>query len=263
MKVYQYRGKMDSFFSEEGVSSDAKGGLQYLASLLEFGDMKFSSPCHFNDPFDCRPTIFSECSDKPFPHAVGNNINQALQNATSTTVGVACFTTEADSMLMWSHYGDQHKSVCVGFDSDVLESAVIRNNESHPLYHKLQKVVYTNDRPNNDDRRCFFHKSLKWQYENEYRLISSIKKGQPMWGSGVWTIPKESICEIILGAKMHDDIKRMVVSMVKTIRPDLPIKISVPDMKTFDLHIEPLDSQPIMPKMSGVIMDANGQWKNF
>ena len=261
MKLYQYRGKIDPINYPDNKLSESYKGLNYLAALLEDGSMKFAPPSEFNDPFDCCPTFLSEPIPPGFPHAVGHEINRFIQSGMSTSSGVACFTTKPDNVLMWSHYGDQHQSVCVGFDADLLSDCTITNSKDYPIYHGLDKVIYTRDRPH-EGREAYFHKAADWAYEEEYRLISSFKKGQPMWGPGVWTIPRESICEIILGAKMDDNLKRMVVSMVKTIRPDLPIKIAVLDMKTFDLHIEPLDSQPIVRKMSGYIMDANEQWQD-
>ena len=145
-------------------------------NLLEKGEIKFTKPSEFNDPFDCSPTYLYELPENSFPHAVGSTINKSMQSVMSTIHGVVCFTLHPDSMLMWSHYGDQHRSVCVGFDTQILLDNVPINNKGNPLYNEIIKVNYTNIRPNANDKALFFKKSDEWAYEDEYRIVSSKKK---------------------------------------------------------------------------------------
>lgn len=100
---------------------------------------------------------------------------------------VGCFTTNYDSILMWSHYADNHRGVCIEFD--------IPDNEQE-LY---SKVIYSETRPSNNlvqgiEKICghllgkgeidmadklfiklmtepYYTKSKNWSYENEYRLL--------------------------------------------------------------------------------------------
>lgn len=83
--------------------------LKYFFDLLSHGSLKFAMPCEFNDPFDCCPTALTEVPDDAFPHAVGDVLNRGHQAAMSRLVGVFCLTPHPDRMLMWSHYGDQHR----------------------------------------------------------------------------------------------------------------------------------------------------------
>uniref|UniRef100_UPI0040565126 DUF2971 domain-containing protein n=1 Tax=Candidatus Electronema sp. TaxID=2698783 RepID=UPI0040565126 len=48
--------------------------------------------------------------------------------------GVCCFSTTYSSPLLWSHYGDQHKGICIGYSLE-------RNPRPQP-----QKVVYGESR---------------------------------------------------------------------------------------------------------------------
>ena len=43
--------------------------------------------------------------------------NQELRAQISQR-GVACFTTELNNILMWSHYADGHKGFCLEFDTN-------------------------------------------------------------------------------------------------------------------------------------------------
>ncbi|WP_338619679.1 DUF2971 domain-containing protein [Paludibacterium sp. THUN1379] len=91
--------------------------------------------------------------------------------------GVCCFSTSYSSPLLWSHYGDQHKGLCIGYTAD-------RNPAP-----KLQKVAYGGSRTITSSMLCeaFLHgnedvvaainknvllrKARGWSYESEWRLI--------------------------------------------------------------------------------------------
>ena len=40
----------------------------------------------------------------------------------------------------------------------------------------------------------------------ERRIVSCIKKGDPTWGPGVWTIPTAALKEIVLGARISNEM---------------------------------------------------------
>ena len=263
MMIYQYRRKIDPF-DDNGVRTyESEKGLQYLVSLLKSGSMKFTSPAEFNDPFDCCSTLFSEELENSLPHDMADHINRSQQLILSKSAGVACFTTKANNMLMWSHYGDQHRSVCVGFDSDELEGNVVRNSEGNPLHHKLEKVGYVNTRASEGNMGVYYHKSPCWRYEDEYRLISSWKKGEPMWGPGVWGISETSIREVVLGARMRPETKEEVIALVRSISPHVSIKFIVPHRSTYELLVVDIEDQSSIAPMSATLHDANGNWQDI
>ena len=244
MMLYQYRGSIDN-----------SKGFGYLVDLLKCGSMKFEKPSNFNDPFDCCPTNFSEVVDDEFPHLVGSEINSFSQTAISTTTGIACFTLHANSMLMWSHYGDQHRSVCVGFDFNVLKDNPPKNDTGGTLYAGIDKVEYTEIRPDEDNPGCLTQKAKVWSYEDEYRIISNV-------GPGVWNVPVSSIKEIVIGARVTPQLQKKIVEMAKKTAPSVVIKRAVLHMRTFDLVIKNLEDLPIVAPMVGAVLDPNGRWRS-
>ena len=263
MMIYQYRRKIDPIDGNGMRTTESEKGLEYLARLLKFGSMKFTSPAVFNDPFDCCSALFSEEQEDSLPDNVADHINRSQQMIISQSAGVACFTTKANNMLMWSHYGDQHRSVCVGFDGDDLQTNVVRNSEGNPLHHKLEKVDYRNARATEGEMEVYYRKSPCWKYENEYRLISSWKKGEPMWGPGVWQISKTSIKEVVLGARMRPETKQEVIALVRSISPQVSIKVVVPHRSTYELLVLDIETQSSIRPMSASLHDANGNWHNI
>ena len=79
------------------------------------------------------------------------------------------FSYAKNSNLMWSHYGDAHKGICIGYDFRKVDKNII----SH-----LYPVQYSNTRFSNVDVQkvashafLFLRKSTDWKYEKEFRLI--------------------------------------------------------------------------------------------
>lgn len=236
--LYQYRGTLD------------ENGLDYLAALFEFGHVLFSRPIEFNDPFDVYPNHMGERWPE-FPSAKSPDalrranhdyFNMYQQDMLSIDIGISCFTTNPANMLMWSHYGDSHRSICVGFDPEILVRDAPTNEEGKPLYHGPFKVNYSNMRADLLGE-LLVTKARAWAYEEEFRMISDSDIGHE-YGPGVWPIPKHAISEIVLGARMDFETAEAVKKLVVKHMPDLKIRCVLPDPQTFDLHLEDLDEQP-------------------
>jgi hypothetical protein len=90
--------------------------------------------------------------------------------------GIVCLAERSDCPLMWSHYGDQHKGVCIGYS--VPEGAT----------ENLHKVSYGGSRlieasavaamvggdeaaRRKVDEAVLTKKAAAWRYEREWRLI--------------------------------------------------------------------------------------------
>lgn len=106
----------------------------------------------------------------------------------STTV---CFAERVDSILMWSHYADNHKGFALGYD---LRPYLLPNSDNLGLF----PVVYSEKRydaseflfwllcslmkipAHNQDImssiKLLLYKSSDWAYEQEWRLINSTPK---------------------------------------------------------------------------------------
>lgn len=100
-------------------------------------------------------------------------------------IGVLSLAKNFNCPLMWSHYADQHKGFCIGYDVSVNDSFDI-----HPVDYNSKRFIRTQQIydmlfNNNENIRSaakkdiekviLLNKALSWEYENEYRVIS--KKG--------------------------------------------------------------------------------------
>lgn len=93
--------------------------------------------------------------------------------------GVCCFSESFNNPLLWGHYGDKHKGVCIGYGLD---------RKPRPEMHKVvyggtrtvrasliaQAILEKNEKAIAAlDRDIFLRKAPQWRYEKEWRLLGS------------------------------------------------------------------------------------------
>lgn len=139
----------------------------------------------------------------------------------SKVIGVSCFSTSSDNILMWSHYANKHRGVCIEYDFSLLEQ--LENINAF-----LLPVMYSNERPllpfekleleNGQAKqesvirimpdliRAILTKSEFWNYEREWRFIALTKPKQP--------IKLPIISRIFTGANITEENFQKVVSAI-------------------------------------------------
>jgi endoglucanase Acf2 len=234
--------------------------------MLSGQSLRFSSRLDFNDPFDCRP-YFQVDSSKDAKRKLHETLRahkvspakrlgivNSLTNsgkdfikfeATHTHLdktGVLCLTPYWDSALMWSHYADHHKGICVGFHSDT------------DVFISANKVVYADELPTVTtpvtlNRKfydnVFLTKAKCWEYEQEWRVIKSNMKEvdrddqfrefcchtsveqarslSDQKGPGNYNFSKSSIESICLGMRISKHNEKLVLESIE--KASLKIKV--------------------------------------
>ena len=194
----------------------------------------------FNDPFDCiarceladeaspedwreylkeaEPRLEAKCSElgvvysrEEFIEALmkdGNRDNvlavreaEALALATlRNQLGVACFTTKMDDMLMWAYYADGHHGFCLEFDT------------SYPPFDKAFPVEYSDSLPTMDPvrviartdadavTRVLCRKSKAWRHEEEWRCFFAES-------GTAYCVENDALVGVYFGCEMAEDQK--------------------------------------------------------
>jgi IS5 family transposase len=94
--------------------------------------------------------------------------------------GVLCLSSKFDSPLMWSHYANQHRGVCVEYDVSMLESEALHRvvyDESREVRASQIRdwVLHNNHAARKAiDTACLLTKAREWAYEGEWRLLGSV-----------------------------------------------------------------------------------------
>ncbi|WP_316157922.1 DUF2971 domain-containing protein [Cupriavidus sp. BIC8F] len=130
--------------------------------------LKFSRFDDLNDPFELLSAHLGERSARRFYNS--------LRRAVAERFGVICFSDNWRSPVMWAHYGDKHKGLCLGFD--VKEAAEVKY-EPQRLRHKLDQTQ-TGVRVSAELAKiAMTTKFDEWSYEREWRVFKELTAQHP------------------------------------------------------------------------------------
>lgn len=226
----------------------------------------FSSPLAFNDPFDSMlPIIFDEeyrnsekfhwdflmadnvigkthyskqeidriAKDRFLnPHKIKYDTNimtESIQKSIIQRVRISCFTTKRDNILMWSHYADCHRGICIGLITDYMQEKQLFMYAKVNYSKNFPKLKQLTNNP------LMYTKSLDWKYENEYRMINIDAYDQIVY-------PKRALHEVIIGYKMDKKLMESLINYLQKKYADVRISISSPNQTMFKMDIIPLES---------------------
>jgi hypothetical protein len=195
-----------------------------VKQLLENHKIYFSSCKEFNDPFesavnilsgytpqqyyesfilgDMTPEISKELTKQIVSGTIdGETLLKQLTIEVISSVGYYCMTTKPDNLLMWAHYGDSHKGVCLKFD-------ILKDLETFlvpiPVDYNEQYMDY--DMLNSNLLSILRRKSPDWRYEDEYRIIKTDHQG-------LWEIKPDCLVEIIFGCRTSEEDKNEIKNL--------------------------------------------------
>jgi hypothetical protein len=216
----------------------------HLTDVLVEQRVHCSDPANLNDPWDCRPWFDENSLDDPttvekfirwiFSFTPTAPVSEQQVSATQRAIlvdpdyrrqilvrfsenfqklipnrwRIYCLTPVPDSTLMWSHYADNHKGICLEFALD------------HPVLGSAQEVVYLTSYPKwaphsfteREARQVLLTKSDDWEYEREYRIIGLVESparpadAHPLVVSGGFLrLPAGALRAVIAGCEADYD----------------------------------------------------------
>ncbi len=125
-------------------------------------------------------------------------------------IGVASFTINCGNLMMWSHYSNFHKGICLGFNQQVdLEyfASFPMNYLEYPEEYKPYEYDSTDE---DDHTRALQHfvktKTFLWKNENELRIIRQ--------NSGKMNFPEKSLEFVVLGIEITPDFQEKVLEAI-------------------------------------------------
>lgn len=192
-----------------------------LNDIILNNQLWFSNPDDFNDPFDCQITVGTDNTLAEIEDYIRNNftipISQDEVKRISKLVfnkpnewdkivktnirkiinssGICCFGGNETNILLWSHYTNSHKGVCLKFDilkdpSFFVTPLPVIYKNSYPIYNHLRDQGKLVD-------SLVKTKSDLWAYEEEVRVVKL--------DNGLHEFKKSALVEIIFGCKCPDE----------------------------------------------------------
>ncbi len=177
---------------------------------------------------------------------------------------VASFSKNIKSSLMWSHYSDGMKGLCIAYDRDHLESSElfklypieynqnpikinyfdltmlpVMNGFQYYCYEKNELSVGQGYLVRLASLESLYQKHACWDYEEELRNIidPNTNKSNPKHGDLV-TYTKGAVSAIIIGSKMKKVHKKMVVRYCA--KNDIPVYVASPNLIDYTVKIQAL-----------------------
>lgn len=216
----------------------------YLYEVIKSSSCWFSRPSDFNDPFDCnldisignsvgeimdnlerssmfrllKEELLQRSDDVKYagkrllakPFFIKRIINEVHKYYINQNIGVYCLSEDPMNILMWSHYADSHKGICVEFD--IKRGGFFYNNLLPVQYRKRYPKFELSDYQDEGNMMFTMHqqaictKSVLWKYEKEWRVIADD-------GCGLKKFDKQDVTKVIFGAKTSDDDKERIKSL--------------------------------------------------
>ena len=195
---------------------------KFTERAITKSEIYFPRCSEFNDPFDCRLNV----------RGLPVNGRQEMERVTES-VGIFCLSARNDSLLMWSHYTDGHRGICLQFSTG--QGQLFGCTLEQVIYQDLHPELAITD--TNDlhwTRRYLTTKALDWSYEQEWRIFYDTP--------GPQVAPHEEMSAVILGCSISPSDRQEVVEWVRTRpRPTLLYQAQRED-GAFRLRFSPIEA---------------------
>lgn len=207
----------------------------FLYQSLINEQLNLSSPTTFNDPFDCPIRVLQN---------KGEDLSSLIRQAYQECLKIACFSCNVKlpyssdgnsppiydekkhrkdkkeylNSLMWGHYADSHKGVCIKYKFCNAISQLGSKNPDVVSYFK--DVKYSNGDMRKYSKKdsitledAFFLKGKQWEYENELRFLYFDLNGKGEYG----TIDIPGCIEAVyFGLKCSEQDRETIQNILRT-----------------------------------------------
>lgn len=249
---------------------------QRLAAILKNGTIYCSNPATFNDPWDCKPWFNTAILDNPdeytrhVKHAEKlcrprtnmseaditamvqqlstdrgqlercmNEISTETVQAVMKRFRVYCLGPDPSNTLMWAHYADSHRGICLEFDvkSEIMCGAF------QVEYYSMFPIMNLYSESARDNLLPLLAKAAAWRYEKEYRLVAqeednAVDSDTLKTRNNFLVIPEGAslpLKSVIVGCQGPFEV---VSDIVNRFAPDLPVKRAIRVPNHYEVNIE-------------------------
>jgi Protein of unknown function (DUF2971) len=176
---------------------------EHAISNIALARIKVARFSEANDPFELLALNFLR----------GSHLRQAtvdFKTLHDRQAGMLCFSQNWTNPVLWSHYADNHKGICLGFD-------LLRTHAQEIRYERdrlLKELEQADDDPNKlspmSQELLVCTKSGHWSYEKEIRV--PLKLADTMQEGSLYFYPFGDVLrlsEVILGERCSYSLDAM------------------------------------------------------
>ena len=143
---------------------------------------------------------------------INDNTDEVL--SMDNKMGIYSLSKTPLDELLWAHYANSHKGFCIEYDLDILLKNDGENHvHSFPVvYSKKPPSIGFLDIIKNKQssfiKKFAFHKSKRWEYEQEHRIVTSK--------IGLNSYYHKAMKSIYFGLKISESDKNQIINLLKS-----------------------------------------------
>ncbi len=160
-------------------------------------------------------------------------LEYTMKRSWGTDIGTFCFSSSPDNLLMWGHYSNGQRGICIEF-CDQTDGEFYRD--------RLRQVKYSSKKPILDIEKLrdpesdqvmemmmdiMSTKSPDWEYEKEWRLYSK--------DSGVYSISSTFVSRVIFGSEISKKDRNDLINLLKLKNPNAQLIQAVQEEEKYGL----------------------------
>ena len=178
---------------------------------------------------------------------------------------VSCFCTRYDSILMWGHYAERDRGVCIEYEKPTNGNFYNVKYQKKRIPYNIYKVtslllgyLFTNDEVDESDDSLvrsiiepFLTKSFEWKYEDEIRCIFSRfsknndiysieKPSRPDGVQYLYRMPTK-ITRIFLGCKISNEREQNIIKIANEL--NIPVFKMKPNNDLYRLDSKEINGE--------------------
>lgn len=251
----------------------------HVVDLLKTRRAFCSNIGNLNDPWDCgmffkidddesatstlaflkavaKPSRLGPAADRMMDEAIGDDpqllrtiINMVAQSVYNDSVEhrrIYCLTPCVTSTLMWSHYADNHKGIC-------LEYAVKPANVFATAFRVIYRRKFLPSKMFDLGGAAFLPFIVKaecWHYEKEYRLFLRIADPSAPFQfpecmqikDDRVTLPNDCLTSVVLGSCSSSEVGIRVQQLIAEYWPEVRVKQMVRRNDEYELEMKEFHS---------------------
>lgn len=169
-----------------------------------------------NDPMEGvfrSSTTFRESED--YRQARANIVDN------KTKIGLSSFSEVHDHELMWAHYADQYRGICIAYSFAKLLDDLGNDVTFVRMFYNeaVPTVRHGRHEPADVAKMVLSYKNYRWLYEREWRMFASLGKAQ--------YVDKSCVTHVYLGSRIVPAKRKKIINAMKAL-----------NIKTDDMKIE-------------------------
>lgn len=187
-----------------------------------------------SDIFDKSQKDLENHEDK-----IKEELNNIFEYLRKNEYYIGCLTNNSNSVLMWTHYSNNHNGFLVKLELDksYTESVYpVKYSNKKPLRGIEELHKSTEENVLKFFKREFYTKAKDWQYEKEYRLIINEQEGNEFYGI--------KVVEIILGYNISDQNKKRLANYCR--KNNIQLKKATLRTQSYGVKYENIDINEIL-----------------